>query len=180
LIQAKLKYYESEMALIQADGCSSEAATGLCGVYLNLSLIFYKQNDYTVARFEAQKALDLDDKNAKAWFRRGQANLALQKLQDSISDFETGLKLEPKNSDLIKNLAQAKDQHRKNGVKESTKKNLASLDGLYDNFVTGDLFGSGKGIPGLDMLGMDKLKEKMKGCQGMMGGLGLGLSDDDF
>ena len=193
LKQAKLKYYESEVALIQADGCSSEAATGLCGVYLNLSLIFFKQSDYTVARYEAQKALDIDDQNAKAWFRRGQANLALQKLQDSISDFETGLKLEPKNSDLVKNLAQAKDQLRKNAVNESSKKNLASLDGLYDNFVTegmfgagkgmtgmGDMFGAGKGMPGMGALGIDQMKEKMKDCQGMMGGLGLGLSDDDF
>jgi len=85
-----------------------DATTNIVAVWMNLSLISYKDGDFTQAAALAEKAMQRDPNSVKAYYRRGQANLALKNWEAAIMDFEVGLKLDATNFELKKNLALAK------------------------------------------------------------------------
>ena len=65
---------------------------------LNIALCYLKTNDAFDAKNAATAALEIDPKNEKALFRRGQAYLILKDPKLALDDFNTLLKIEPNNS----------------------------------------------------------------------------------
>jgi len=64
---------------------------------LNLSLCYLKLNEYFEARSTATAALEIDPNNEKAFFRRGQALLAIGEPEQARKNFAEVLRLEPNN-----------------------------------------------------------------------------------
>jgi len=56
------------------------------------------QEEYGYAIDDASKAIELDPKYMKAYYRRGLCHLSVLKYQKAIEDFRTSLKLDPKNA----------------------------------------------------------------------------------
>ncbi|KAK0162753.1 hypothetical protein PV327_006505 [Microctonus hyperodae] len=115
------------------DDISSERDQLLLSGYLNLALFYLKINDHFEAKGACDKALDLDAKNEKALFRRGQALLALTSPEEAIKDFEAVLKVEPKNTAAIKQMAVCNNMIKQNIAKE--KKLYANM---FEKFAQAD------------------------------------------
>ena len=64
---------------------------------LNLALCYLKLAKWLEAKSVCDKAIDEYGGGAKAWFRRGEAQLALNNYKDAKSDFVRSLELEPEN-----------------------------------------------------------------------------------
>ncbi|KAK0084918.1 hypothetical protein PV325_006120 [Microctonus aethiopoides] len=115
------------------DEISSERNQLLLSGYLNLALFHLKTNDHLKAKGACDKALALDAKNEKALFRRGQALLALTSPEEAIKDFEAVLKIEPKNTAAIKQMAICNNMIKQNIAKE--KKLYANM---FEKFAQAD------------------------------------------
>ena len=74
-VSAISSYNSAIEILANTQESSSEVVTNLLGCYLNLSLIYLKQNNPYKAIEFANKGIKLNTKSAKAWYRRGEANL---------------------------------------------------------------------------------------------------------
>lgn len=70
----------------------------LLSANLNLALCFLKTNQAFQAKEACNKSLELDPKNEKALFRRGQAHLELAGPELAIKDFQAVVDIEPKNT----------------------------------------------------------------------------------
>ncbi|CAF4577365.1 unnamed protein product [Rotaria sp. Silwood1] len=64
----------------------------------NIALCYLKLNDHTECIRACEKALELDPKNEKCLFRRGQCQLSMSNFDDAMKDFQEVLKLNPSNS----------------------------------------------------------------------------------
>merc|ERR1712050_808456 len=64
---------------------------------LNLALCYLKLGKWIEARVACDKAIEESEAAAKAWFRRGEAQLALNNFKAAKLDFEKTLILEPEN-----------------------------------------------------------------------------------
>ena len=64
---------------------------------LNLALCYLKLGNWIQARVVCDKAIEESGTVAKAWFRRGEAQLALNNFKAAKADFEKTLILEPEN-----------------------------------------------------------------------------------
>merc|ERR1711978_53105 len=64
---------------------------------LNLAQCLLKLGKWIEARNVCDKAIDENEAVAKAWFRRGEAQLALNDCESAKLDFEKSLDLEPEN-----------------------------------------------------------------------------------
>merc|ERR1712002_1291842 len=64
---------------------------------LNLALCYLKLGNWIQARVVCDKAIEESGTVAKAWFRRGEAQLALNNVKAAKADFEKTLILEPEN-----------------------------------------------------------------------------------
>lgn len=96
----------------------------LISTNLNLALCFLKIKDHASAREACDKVLELDPDNEKALFRRGQANLDLASPELALKDFQEVVRIEPKNTAAVKQVAYCQ------GV---IKKELAKEKKLYAN-----------------------------------------------
>lgn len=70
----------------------------LLSAHLNLALCYLKINEHIKARDSCDSALKIDPSNEKAYFRRGQAHLALISPEIALKDFNKVLEIEPKNT----------------------------------------------------------------------------------
>lgn len=66
-------------------------------VYLNKALCYQKLNDLDEVRHACDEVLSRDEKSVKAYFRRGQASLALGQVEKALEDFTLAQKYEPEN-----------------------------------------------------------------------------------
>jgi tetratricopeptide (TPR) repeat protein len=96
----------------------AEATSNIVAVYLNLSLIAYKLGEFVKASEEAENAMKRDPNTVKAYYRRGQANSALNNWEAAIMDFEVGLKMDAGNAEFKKSLLLAKAGLKKVNAKE--------------------------------------------------------------
>ena len=71
----------------------------------NLALCSLKTKNYVEAKKYAHEALQVDERNVKALFRRGQALFHLDESELAKSDFMTVLKFEPNNEAAKQQLA---------------------------------------------------------------------------
>lgn len=63
--------------------------------YLNRAGVYLISRDFTAARADADKAVQLDAQNARAWLMRGGANEMLGRTGDAYRDYQMAAKLDP-------------------------------------------------------------------------------------
>lgn len=102
-------------------------------MHLNLALCYLKLNRNLDARNECNSVLEVDPDNEKALFRRGQSYMNLAEPEPAIKDFETVLKLDPKNSAATRGIQQCKDLLKKQRSQE--KKIYANM---FEKFAKHD------------------------------------------
>lgn len=82
----------------------------------NLSMVCFKQNKHKMSRDVANKALEVDNKNVKALYRRGVASRALGDIDAARADLKEALKCDPANTAVKKELLVIKkslEDHKK-------------------------------------------------------------------
>jgi len=97
---------------------------------LNLALCYLKMDKWIEARAVCDKAIEETDAVAKAWFRRGEAHLALNDCESAKLDFEKSLELEPDNKAAKNKVVVC--QQRIKSQKEKEKKTFANM---FDKFA---------------------------------------------
>lgn len=89
-------------------------------LYLNLAMSQIKIQEYGDAILSCHKALDIETKNVKALFRRGQAYMLDAQFEKAKNDFKEALQYDPKNKQIrdemvkLKKLEQDFKQKQKN------------------------------------------------------------------
>lgn len=74
----------------------------------NLAATELKIESYDDVLSTCNEAIKLHDKNFKAFYRRGIANVIVKNFENAVEDFEIALKLQPENREIQKRLDQAK------------------------------------------------------------------------
>jgi len=97
---------------------------------LNLCQCYLKLGKWIEARNVCDKAIEESDTVAKAWFRRGEAQLALNDCESARADFEKCCQLEPDNKAARNKISIC--QHRLKAQKEREKKTFANM---FDKFA---------------------------------------------
>jgi FK506-binding protein 4/5 len=69
-----------------------------------------KLNEHPECIRACEKALEIDPKNEKALFRRGQSQLAMSNYDEAMKDFQEVLKLNPSNSAAKQSIQTCRDQ----------------------------------------------------------------------
>jgi len=100
---------------------------------LNLALCYLKMSKWIKAREVCDKAIEEKEDTAKAWFRRGEAQLALNDCDAAKADFEKCFELDPENK-AAKNKIAICVQKIKN-QKDKEKKTFANM---FDKFAAID------------------------------------------
>jgi tetratricopeptide (TPR) repeat protein len=75
--------------------------------YSNRAFCYIKLKKYKKCMLDCTKAIELDQNFAKAWARRGEAELAIGQITESISDYVKAHDLEPANIVLKKGIEEA-------------------------------------------------------------------------
>lgn len=97
---------------------------------LNLALCYLKMDKWIEARAVCDKAIEETDAVPKAWFRRGEAHLALNDCESAKLDFEKSLEFEPDNKAAKNKVVVC--QQRIKSQKEKEKKTFANM---FDKFA---------------------------------------------
>lgn len=97
---------------------------------LNLALCSLKQNDHSVCIEECTKVIEEDDKSDKAFFRRGQARLALKDYEAAAEDFRKVRALDPANKAALTQLNACQEK-----IKEFKMKEKKTFYGMFDKFA---------------------------------------------
>ncbi|ESL08504.1 40 kDa cyclophilin [Trypanosoma rangeli SC58] len=84
----------------------------LIACYNNTAECALKLGQWSEARNAASKALELDNSNSKALFRRGVACLSAGDSESAVEDFTKAQKLDPENNAISTKLQQAKEAER--------------------------------------------------------------------
>lgn len=69
-------------------------------IYSNRSLTFQKLQKWTEALDDAKKAVELDPKRSKSWFRIGQTLVGLDLFAEAVTAYDAGCTLDPRCADL--------------------------------------------------------------------------------
>ena len=77
-----------------------------------------KLNDHVECIRASEKALEIDPKNEKCLFRRGQCHLAMSNHEEAIKDFQDVLKINPSNSAAKQSIQTYRDQMKAYQQKE--------------------------------------------------------------
>lgn len=100
---------------------------------MNLSLCYLKLKQYFEARESATAAIKLNESNAKAYFRRGQAQLVLGEAKLALNDFNQVLSLEPNNK-----AAQSQVIVCQKIIKQQLQKEKEIYANMFDKFAKVD------------------------------------------
>lgn len=90
--------YTQALEVLQSfkgDGAASVEADRL-RIHSNRSLTFQKLQKWTEALEDAKKAVELDPKRSKSWFRIGQTLVGLDLFAEAVIAYDTGCKLDPR------------------------------------------------------------------------------------
>ncbi|CDI87887.1 peptidyl-prolyl isomerase, putative [Eimeria praecox] len=100
---------------------------------LNLSNCYLKTGEYAQAIDEASAAIKLDEKNSKAWYRRGVARAAFGFLDEARCDLASAARLDPRNVEIRNELKKCKEKLEEVRRKEkSTFGAMFTKCALYD------------------------------------------------
>lgn len=87
------------LSSFRSDGAASVEADRL-RIHSNRSLTFQKLQKWTEALEDAKKAVELDPKRSKSWFRIGQTLVGLDLFAEAVTAYDIGCKLDPRCRDL--------------------------------------------------------------------------------
>jgi len=76
----------------------------------NIGLCYLKLNEYSECLRACDKALEIDPKNEKSLFRRGQSQLLMSNYDEAMKDFQEVLKLNPTNSAAKQSIQTCREQ----------------------------------------------------------------------
>jgi FK506-binding protein 4/5 len=91
----------------------------------NTALCYLKLNDHAECIRACDKALELDPKNEKSLFRRGQCQLAMSNFDEAMKDFQEVLKLHPSNSAAKQSIQKCREGMK--AYQEKEKKLYANI-----------------------------------------------------
>nr|XP_045623565.1 peptidyl-prolyl cis-trans isomerase FKBP4-like [Procambarus clarkii]XP_045623566.1 peptidyl-prolyl cis-trans isomerase FKBP4-like [Procambarus clarkii]XP_045623567.1 peptidyl-prolyl cis-trans isomerase FKBP4-like [Procambarus clarkii]XP_045623568.1 peptidyl-prolyl cis-trans isomerase FKBP4-like [Procambarus clarkii]XP_045623569.1 peptidyl-prolyl cis-trans isomerase FKBP4-like [Procambarus clarkii]XP_045623570.1 peptidyl-prolyl cis-trans isomerase FKBP4-like [Procambarus clarkii] len=133
-----VKQYKKIIDLLQYDNGlddekKAESHMLLLAGYLNLAMAYLKLNDNPRAREHSTKALEMDNKNVKAYFRRGQANLNMGEAELAQMDFQVCLDIDQTNKAAKQQLQRCAAQIKADKVKEKK-----IYGGMFDKFARQD------------------------------------------
>ncbi|KAM6960907.1 peptidyl-prolyl cis-trans isomerase FKBP4 [Aplochiton taeniatus] len=110
-----VSWLEHETGL--AEGEEQKAKALRLAAYLNLAMCYLKLQEPSAAKENCDKALELDEANEKALFRRGEAMYAMKEFDRARGDFQQVIQLYPANKAAKSQVAlcqkQIKVQHEK-------------------------------------------------------------------
>ncbi|KAB0799943.1 hypothetical protein PPYR_07823 [Photinus pyralis] len=129
-----IKMYKRLITNLDADSNQSDEKKSLkLSANLNLSLCYYKLKEYFETRQSATAAIELDSKSVKAFFRRGQALLALGEPELASKDFAVVLDIEPDNT-----AAKAQQALCAKTLKQQLEKEKRIYANMFDKFAKMD------------------------------------------
>lgn len=76
----------------------------------NVALCHLKLNEHVECITACEKALEIDSKNEKILFRRGQSQMALSNYDEAVKDFQEVMKLNPANSAAKQSIQTCREQ----------------------------------------------------------------------
>lgn len=126
-----LTFLEHETSLEAEDQKHRDAL--VLAAHLNLAMSYLKMDDCFQAVEQCNKALELDTKNVKAIFRRGQARVQTSEYEEAKVDFEEVLALEPDNK-AAKNQVTICNQR----IKQFNDKQKKLYAGMFTKFAEQD------------------------------------------
>jgi len=101
--------------------------------FLNLSACDLKLKDFISAKQNCNKALEIENGNVKALFRRGQALEELVEWEASMNDFKKVEELDPDNKEVKRAITQVKKK-----MAEQNKKDRNIYGGMFQKFADQD------------------------------------------
>ncbi|XP_058453687.1 FK506-binding protein 59 isoform X2 [Malaya genurostris] len=91
-----LKMYEKALGFLTSSDTQESKQFQLL-IHLNKALCHQKLEDHDEAKAACNEALNIDSKNVKALYRRGQSKLALGDFEKAFDDFNAVREIEPEN-----------------------------------------------------------------------------------
>lgn len=88
---------------------------------VNMAAVELKLKKYANAKYYCSEALRLDENYSKAYFRRGQAHIALKNYEDAIDDLKKAHELIPDNKHILNELKRGKQllaEYNRNQMKK--------------------------------------------------------------
>ncbi len=101
--------------------------------YLNLAMAYLKLDNYSEVIKNCDKALEIDPKNEKGLFRRGQAYLGQKDYDLAKNDFNAVLQLDPNNKAAKNQLLSCV-----NAIKAQLEKEKSTYRNMFDIFAKQD------------------------------------------
>lgn len=117
--------------------------------YSNRSMVNIKLENYGIAIMgkytqlnilDADKALEIDPKFGKAYYRRGSSYLALGHLNDAVKDFERVAKLFPQDKDAALKLSMAKKEKMRRAFADSIHKDEDKVEVNFKDIIVEDSY----------------------------------------
>lgn len=102
----------------------------MLAAHLNLAACHLKLSDCKSAKDQCDKALEFDEKNVKALFRRGQAYIGLYEPQLAKGDFKLALEMDPSNKAVTAQLHVAVKM-----IQQQKEKDKATYSNMFDKFA---------------------------------------------
>ena len=103
----KRKHYR-EAAERYSDALSllneGEAPRAASALYANRALAYTRSESYGAAAMDAKRAIELDPRNPKAYYRLGSAHVAMGKFKDGLAVFRVVVKMCPSDRDALAKL----------------------------------------------------------------------------
>ncbi|XP_054264427.1 FK506-binding protein 59 isoform X2 [Macrosteles quadrilineatus] len=136
--QLALKMYKKAIEYLEFDSGfvdegEKERKTLLVSNHLNCALCHNKLQEYTEAKDQCNKVLEMEPTNEKALFRRGQANLALGEPEIAKVDFEAVLSQDPANKAAAQHVNICNQK-----LKEQLAKEKQIYANMFDKFAKKD------------------------------------------
>ncbi|KAJ8951672.1 hypothetical protein NQ318_012213 [Aromia moschata] len=134
-LELAVKMYKKIQTFLEGEKDESNPEIGslLLASHLNVALCELKQKDYFGAKTAASSALQIDPRNEKALFRRGQALLGLGEPDAAARDFQACLDVDPTNSAARAQLAACTKT-----LKEQLQKEKRIYANMFDKFAKMD------------------------------------------
>ncbi|CAD7971022.1 unnamed protein product [Amoebophrya sp. A120] len=90
-------------------------------LYLNLAQTSLKLEDWDNALLNANKALEIEETNSKAWFRRAVAYIAKEEFAQAKFDLKQALQHDPKNAEIRKKFDECKKKEEEFKKKQKSQ-----------------------------------------------------------
>ncbi|KAG7454481.1 hypothetical protein MATL_G00260210 [Megalops atlanticus] len=126
-----VSWLEHESGLQQEDEQKARALR--LAAHLNLAMCYLKMQEHSLALENCDKALELDDSNEKALFRRGEALCAMKEFERARADFQKVLQLYPANKAAKAQVAVCQRQ-----IKEQREKDKRLYANMFQKFAERD------------------------------------------